>query len=92
MRVLTALPASARPIYAHVFYRARWVDGLDLTDKNVLQRLVSSVDQPSWGQLEMPTLDEVLQSEEVSKKLRETTEWAAQQGMFGVPRFVSGIA
>jgi len=45
------------------------------------------VKHPSWNELSLGSVEEVLSSREVANKLRETTEWAAAQGMFGVPSF-----
>lgn len=86
MRILTAIPESARAAYSHAFYHARWVDNIDLTDEKELEKILNSVQNPSWSSLQLPSIQEILADENIKTKLRENTDRAASRGVFGVPR------
>jgi 2-hydroxychromene-2-carboxylate isomerase len=74
MRLLCAVPEAEIPALAHRLFRAYWVDGLDVADRDVLRALCPDVDRLVADK----------------QPLRARTAEAAAQGVFGVPTFGIG--
>lgn len=87
MRILLAIPQSIRPIYSHAFYKARWVDNLDLTDDNNIRNIVSSINNPSWDSLQLGSITDIYNNNNIKQKLLDNTNLAVSRGVFGVPSF-----
>jgi 2-hydroxychromene-2-carboxylate isomerase len=78
--VLRRAPEALR--LAVALSNACWGQGKNLTDRDVLRGIVSSVGLPSAG------LDERIGSVETKEGLRAATDEAVRLGVFGVPTFV----
>jgi 2-hydroxychromene-2-carboxylate isomerase len=59
-----------------------WARGLDVSDQSVLAELAR--------ELGIPDMQAALSDSQVKQTLRRNTEWAAEQGVFGVPTFLIG--
>lgn len=71
--------------YREIVYRACWVDGLNMTDPDVIVEALEA------GGLPGAEIAAAIQSQEVKDALFATTEEAQSRGAFGVPTmFVSG--
>ncbi|MCB0405242.1 MAG: 2-hydroxychromene-2-carboxylate isomerase [Bdellovibrionales bacterium] len=82
LRLCTAVEATtARRRLAEEILNACWRDGLDITDEDVLIGLASKVE------LAGQTLLNESNSEPIKKALRDRTDLAIEQGVFGVPTF-----
>jgi len=78
MRLLTGLDGADRIRMTHRLYRAYWIEGLNLADREVLDGLVRD-----------EGLDPAIIDTPAAKVgLFATTELAVQNGAFGVPAFV----
>jgi 2-hydroxychromene-2-carboxylate isomerase len=81
MRLLAAAPDAIVPPLAHALFRAYWVENRDVTDRAVLRAIAAThgLDADAiWGD---PVRKE---------RLRERTDAALREGVFGVPTFVVG--
>src|SRR5262245_23738503 len=81
MRLLAAAPAEIVPPLAHSLFRAYWVENRDVTDRAVLRTIASAhgLDADAvWGD---PVRKE---------RLRERTDAALREEVFGVPTFEVG--
>ena len=87
MRILTAIPSDARAVYAHAFYKARWVEHVDLTKEEEIEKIVQSVKSPSWDSLQLGSVVDVLSDDSIKQELQVQTQKASSRGVFGVPRF-----
>jgi len=65
--------------YHYPAYRARWVDGEDVSQPAVVHRLFEHADLPADDCLARA------QSEELDRRLAAATEEAIERGVFGVP-------
>ncbi|MEE2786931.1 MAG: 2-hydroxychromene-2-carboxylate isomerase [Myxococcota bacterium] len=77
MRLLVATPAALRPALSKRLYRAYWVDGQDLADRDTLDAIARAFNiDPA-----------VIDSDAAREGLFETTQAAVELGAFGVPAF-----
>lgn len=82
LRMCTAVEAtSARRRLAQAILNACWQEGLDITRDDTLIRLASQVE------LAGQTLLKEAASDPIKKALRDRTDLAVEQGVFGVPTF-----
>lgn len=81
MRVYLALPETRRDAYRAAVFRACWVDDRDITDDEVL---ASCIDDETVAREALAKAN----GDEVKAELRQSTERAAERGVFGVPTFV----
>ena len=65
-----------------VIFDAAYRDGLDLADPHTIERLAR--------ELGLDSAQAALNEPPVKQRLRDNTEWAIAQGVFGVPTFVIG--
>ena len=82
LRALLAAGVEARPEVSHALFRAYWVDGLDVTDPEVVARVLDAagVDgQACVEQTQEPTIKDAL---------RVATDEAISLGIFGAPAYV----
>jgi 2-hydroxychromene-2-carboxylate isomerase len=70
--------------YHYPAYRARWVDGDDVSQAAVVHRLLAQAGLDANACLERA------QSPELERELSAVTEEAMAQGVFGVPSIVVG--
>lgn len=70
--------------YHYPAYRARWVDGDDVSDPSVVHRLFAQAGMDADACLAK------VQSPELDRKLSDATEAAMAIGVFGVPTIVIG--
>ena len=82
MRCITAASHAEQQRVAAQLFNAAWVENLNLTDRDVVQSLLSNA----------PHLLEGAGDPAVKLRLRETTEAAVQAGAFGAPFFLVGTA
>ena len=73
MRVLAGLVDNEIPVMAHKLYQAYWVDGQDISDATVVEKLVGA------------DLIELANSTDVKEKLKQTTSEAVKRGAYGAP-------
>ncbi len=78
MRLLVGTPVQRRPALSHALYRAYWVEGRDIADREVLAQIAGNhgVDAA------------VIDSQQARDGLFASTQEAADLGAFGVPTFV----
>lgn len=75
MRLVTSAPEVVRPALSHALYRAYWVEGRDVADREVLGAIASE------HGLDLARID----APEVKDALHAATAAAAERGIFGVP-------
>ncbi|MBX3192983.1 MAG: 2-hydroxychromene-2-carboxylate isomerase [Labilithrix sp.] len=83
LRVYFALPEEARGAYRDAVFKAIWADDRDLGDDAVLASCVPGGEAAARDALARAG------SDEVKAALREATEHAQKEGVFGVPTFVT---
>jgi 2-hydroxychromene-2-carboxylate isomerase len=83
LRVYLALPEAHRDAYRDRVFRAYWADDRDITDGDVL---ASCIDDAAVAGAALAAAA----GENVKAALREATDHAAAQGVFGVPTFAVG--
>lgn len=76
MRLLVAIDAARRPALSADLYRAYWVEGRDITDREVLRRIAAPYGLDP---------DRCAADPGVREGLRQATEQAVDRGVFGVP-------
>lgn len=67
---------------AHALLAAHWVDDIDLSDQTALADVASKLGHDTDHLLTMAA------SENVQNQLRENTEWAREQNVFGSPTYI----
>lgn len=82
MRLLCWAPRVRRPALMDALYRAYWVDGRDIADRDVLVDLAHEVG------LDREAALRGIGSPEIAADLRRRTDGAVALGVFGVPTFV----
>jgi len=78
MRLLTGLAGRERIRMTHRLFRAYWVDGENIADRHVLDRIAG----------ELGVSPEIIDSNSAREGLFSTTSKAVEHGAFGVPAFV----
>ncbi len=78
-RLIIAAGCSRRAV--ETVFDAVFRDGLDVADTQVIERLALELGVSGPGALNDPT---------VKQRLRDNTQWAIAQGVFGVPTFLIG--
>ena len=86
MRILCALPLEYRSLFSHRFYKARWIDNVDLTDDEELQKIVDSMEE--WKKIGFHKVVDVYSDSKVKEELKYHTDLASSRGAFGVPRLI----
>jgi 2-hydroxychromene-2-carboxylate isomerase len=79
-----ALSTNQIEVYNQAMFTAAWVDGKDLSDKNVLAEILDSV-----GFNSNEVLDVITHSE-IKRALIQSTEDAVKLGIFGAPSMIVG--
>lgn len=82
MRLLVAAPAAARPALTQALYRAYFVAGLDVADRDVLATVAREQG------LDESLVRTGIDAPEVKEALRAATARAVDDGVFGVPAYV----
>ncbi|KAK3197183.1 hypothetical protein GRF29_1536g926088 [Pseudopithomyces chartarum] len=86
-RILTAISVShpqSLPAALALFWQNYWVAGIDPTTPDAALAIVTAV----LGKEEALKIMEASKSGEIKGKLMKTTEWAINEGAFGVPWFI----
>ena len=83
-RVGLAIDPVLLPRYPHAVYRAAFVEGLDVGEKEVLEAALSKLGVDPRAAFERASSDGVKQA------LRANTEQAVERGAFGAPTFFIG--
>jgi 2-hydroxychromene-2-carboxylate isomerase len=86
-RILTAISVShpqSLPAALALFWQNYWVAGIDPTTPDAALAIVTAV----LGKEEAVKIIEASKSGEIKGKLMKTTEWAINEGAFGVPWFI----
>jgi 2-hydroxychromene-2-carboxylate isomerase len=83
LRMYLALPEAHRDTFRDRVFRAYWADDRDITDDDVL---ASCVGDAAVAQAALAAAG----GDDVKAALREATDHAAAQGVFGVPTFAVG--
>lgn len=84
LRVLLAAPEDAVPQIMHAFYRAAWVDDLDLSSDEVLVSTLCALG------LDGPRLVAATAEEAIKQRLKDATDEALRLGVCGAPCFAVG--
>ena len=84
LRLVLAAGDADLPRLSHAIYRAYWADNQDITDREVLARLASTLG------LDGPALVARTEDPTIKARLREYTDGAVARGVFGVPTFFVG--
>jgi len=83
MRVLTHIESNeTRKKLAKAYYEAYFIKNEDISDVQVLSKYYQQVVGTK------PTVEEIIKNENVKTRLREETDKAVTNGLFGVPSFV----
>jgi 2-hydroxychromene-2-carboxylate isomerase len=82
-RVATALPAPARAHFSRAVFRAQFIHGRPITDREVL---ASILDEIGASLVSLAAAD----ATETKDALRRTTEQAQAHGIYGAPSFTTG--
>lgn len=83
LHVMNRRPESLTP-YINAVFTAYWVDNRDISERNVLEDIVESLE------LETESFFEDVQSEEIKQELKNRNDRAKERGVFGVPTFIVG--
>ncbi|ETO10531.1 DSBA oxidoreductase, partial [Reticulomyxa filosa] len=86
MRVLTHVEDNAtRKKLAQAYYHAYFVNNEDISDIHVISKYYKQIVPDDKR---APSVEDIIGNEEVKTKLREETDKAVKNGIFGVPTFV----
>ncbi len=80
LRALLVVGAPYLPL-VHAFYRAYWIDGLDIGSRPVLEKVLTECGHDAAAVLAKIT------DEDVKADLRRRTDEAIERGIFGAPAF-----
>ena len=70
--------------YIDQFYKAAWVDSLNLNDSKILERFIKNMD------INPKSFIEKLSDQKIKDDLKTKTNNAFRRGVFGVPTFIVG--
>ena len=70
--------------YVDQFYKAAWVDSLNLNDGKILERFIKNMD------INPKSFIEKLSDQKIKDDLKTKTNNAFKKGVFGVPTFIVG--
>ena len=83
LRALLVVGPPFMPL-AHAFYRAYWVEGVDLSKREAVRQILCEAGHASEAEAIMTQID----SPEIKAELRARTDEAIETGVFGVPTCV----
>ena len=80
LRATLALPEADRPPFIHAVFKAYWVEGRDIANRDVLREILDEceLNSASAGPFE----------QDIKDALRSETEEAIERGVFGAPSYI----
>lgn len=83
LRLLYCVDGDERKLLTEAFFKAYWVEGRDVADRNVLLGIAKEIGIQSASSLSLQSFDDAA----ARKELETATAEAIQRGAFGVPGF-----
>ncbi|KIV99761.1 uncharacterized protein PV09_08567 [Verruconis gallopava] len=87
LRLLYFVHETARPLLTHALYKAYWVDGKNISDKETLIEAIRNCELWDGDRIIRAVLDGSAEGPEQRRQLEIATDTAIKRGVFGVPSF-----